>query len=267
MNLHKKLIKYIEVVKISQNELFASPFSLIGRLLIHALRISMLGVVYTYVFNSSGQSEINGFGAINAVWSLALVQMIYQCTKNTLAQIKNEILSGQIETKLNKPYSYIVFTFLEAVGQVPVKFIGFSFVTISVLVTFFGVPNFSVIQLIGIMPLFVLGVILYTLVLQLIALSAFWIENPEPVYWIVSKSSWIINGTFVPLAILPIAFRRISNILPLSAPFFLGRIFEINTVSDLGKFLLIQVIWITVLVLFIRFVYRKGITKLSINGG
>lgn len=267
MDLNKKLKKYKEVVNIAQNELFASPSNFIARLLIHALRISVFGIIYTYVFNSSGKSAIDGFSAVNAVWSLALVQIIYQCSRNTFTQIKDEILSGQIETKLNKPYSFIVFSFLDALGQAPVKFLGFSIVTIGVLITFFGIPNFSSIQLLGIVPLFILGLILHTLNQQLIALSAFWIENPDPVFWITSKLAWIVNGTFVPLAILPIAFRTISDIFPLSAPFFMGRIFEINTIYDLGKYLLIQIIWIAIVMLLIRFAYRKGITKVSINGG
>ncbi len=267
MNLKKKLKKYTEVISIAQNELFASPSNYIARLFIHALRISVFGIIYSFVFNESGITTIDGFTAVNAVWSLALVQIIYQCSRNTFTQIKDEILSGQIETKLNKPYSFIVFSFLDAIGQAPAKFLGFAAVTIAVLITFFGVPDFSIIQLVGFLPLFILGLILQTLNLQLIALSAFWIENPDPVFWITSKLTWIVNGTFVPLAILPIAFRTVSDSFPLSAPFFMGRIFEINSISDLGKFLLIQLVWIMIIMFFIRIAYRKGITKVSINGG
>lgn len=267
MKINKKLLKYFEVIKISRNELFASPYNFLARLLIHALRISVFGIIYTNVFNSIENQDIGGFTSIDAIWSLAFVQMIYQCSMNVLGKTRDEILTGQIETKLNKPYSFIVLSFLEAWGQVPVKFTGFSVVTIFVLTVFFGVPSFSWIQIIFVLIMFVLGMILHTLNQQLIALSAFWIENPDPIFWITNKFAWIVNGTFVPLALLPILFRQISDLFPLSAPFFVGRIHEMSTLMSLLKHSGIQIIWILVVIIAIRFIYRRGITKISINGG
>lgn len=267
MSIKKKFLKYREVVKLSQNELLASPGNFLGRLLVHALRITVLGSMYSYVYTSSEKAEINGFSVLHTIWSLALVQIVYQCSGNTFRKLKDEIIYGQIETKLNKPYSFIVFSFLDSLGQVPLKFFVFSIVTVGILGLFFGIPHFSVLQITGVFVLFILGLCLYTLIQQLIALIGFWIENPDPVFWITSKLSWIVNGTFVPLAILPLVYRQTADYFPFSAPFFIGRIFEVTTLLELLRYVVVLTIWITICVLLIRYLYRKGITKLSIHGG
>ena len=267
MKIKKVFLKYYEVFRLTRSELFASPANLIGRLLIHALRISLFGVIYVYVYNSSGKADINGFTALNAVWSLALVQLIYQSTRNTFTLLKDEILSGHIETKLIKPYSFIMFNFIESIGQAPIKFFGFSATTIMILGIFFGIPEMTLLQIIGFITFYILGLILYTLSLQFIALFGFWLENPDPIYWITSKLSWIVNGTFVPLAILPLIFRQIADFFPLSAPFFIGRIFEISTFSHYIKYIGIQLGWIIIFTLFINIIFKKGINKISIHGG
>jgi ABC-2 type transport system permease protein len=267
MKLKKIFLKYYEIFYITRNELFASPADFIGRLFIHALRISLLGVIYIYVYKSSNKDEINGLTALNAVWAIALVQLIYQSTRNTFTLLKDEILNGQVEVKLNKPYSFIAFSFIESIGQAPIKFLGFSVITITVLGTFFGFPEITLLRITGVTTFYILGVILFTLSQQLIGLFGFWLENPDPIYWITSKLSWIVNGTFIPLAILPVIFRHIADFFPLSAPFFIGRIFEVSNFTVLIKYIGIQVGWIFIFILIINFIYKQGVKRLSIHGG
>jgi len=267
MNVSKKFLKHLEIVRLAQSELLASPGNFLGRLLTHGLRITTFGIVYSYVYASSEKTTINGLTALNVIWSLALVQIIYQCSRSTFRQLKDEITHGQIETKLNKPYSFIVFSFLDAIGQAPLKFIAFSIVTVTILDLFFGIPTITGLQLFGIFIFFVLGLVLHTLIQQLIALSAFWIENPDPIFWIASKLSWIVNGTFVPLAILPKTYRQIANYFPLSAPFFIGRIFEVTTFKILGQYTMVLIIWIAIFGFLVKYFHRKGIVRVSIHGG
>lgn len=267
MKLAKSFAKYLEVAKLSTNELFYNPMNFVGRLIIHAFRISIFGIVYTYVFNESGMNEISSFTAIHALWSIAFVQFIYQSTRNTFRNMKEEILSGQIELKLNKPYSFILHNLVESLGPAPIKFIGLLLVTIPVLSILFGIPEFSPIQIIAFFVMFTQGIVLDTLIQQLISLSAFWIENPDPIFWISSKLAWIINGTFVPLALLPPIFRNISSVFPLSAPFFIGRIFEPSQNTSLVNLMFVQFFWICLVAVVVNFVYKLAVKKISINGG
>ncbi|MEI7579700.1 MAG: ABC-2 family transporter protein [bacterium] len=266
-NWYKKLKKYQEIIRISNNEMFASPGNFIGRIVIFCLRISLFGIIYPYVFKSSNLTSINGISVIQIVWSLALVQIIYQFSRKTYQDIRDEIMSGQIETKLNKPYSFLNFVFVDAMGKMPIQAIIYAVTIVLLLGTVFGIPHFTFVQIIGLIILFILGVILFTLNMILLAICAFWMENPDPVYWIIGKLSWFVNGTFIPLAILPASFRTIATYFPFSAPFFLGRIFEISTLTGISQLIIIQLIWIVVFAFIIKYLYRLGIKKVSINGG
>jgi ABC-2 type transport system permease protein len=132
---------------------------------------------------------------------------------------------------------------------------------------FFGLPALTFPQIITFLILTVQGVILNIILYQSFALTAFWIENPDPVYWIFTKMAWFVNGTFVPLALLPIAFRTAADLLPLSAPYFSGRIFEMSTDQQLLKYILIQSFWLIILGFTVHILYKKGIKRVSINGG
>lgn len=260
-------LKYLEVIRITTNELFASPGNFLGRMFVHAFRITILGFVYSYVFTQTNTNSVNGMSLVEAVWSIGFIQIVYQCSRNTFRLLKDEILSGQIETKLNKPYSFVTFLFFESLGQTPIKFIGFITLTTVTLGIFFGFPTLKATEIIGIVLLFLLGVVVHTLIQELLALAAFWIENPEPIFWISTKLSWIVNGTFVPLAMLPLLLRKIADFFPLSAPFFIGRIFEMTSTGLILKYLVIQVFWIGILIGLISFFYKKGIKKVSLHGG
>lgn len=257
---------YTEIIKLSLKEFFAYPVNFIGRLLIHGFRIAVFGFIYSYVFFEHG-SDVNGYNGLQAIWSVALVQIIYQVVRNNFRSTRDDILSGHVEMRLNKPYSYNTYSFLETIGPVPVKLLFILPVTGIVLAFFFGVPDFTFLQIIAGIVFFSFGIIIHVLSLQIIGLFSFWIENSDPIYWIVSKLSWFVNGTFVPLMLLPQIFRTIGDIFPMTAPFFIGRVFEITAPIDLFRLVLIQVFWIIFMVILMRLIYQKGISKLSIHGG
>ncbi len=267
--LRQALAKYTYVGYLAYKELLAYPASLLGRLAIHALRITYLGIIYEYVFTHSGKSAIHGMDALHAVWALALVQLVYQLTGSgrTFKHFKDEIISGQIEVRLNKPYYYPLQSLADALGQAPIRFVLFFAITALVLGSAFGMPTFTIQQKSLFLPLLSLGVLLFVLTQQLLSLSAFWIEDPTPAWWVLSKIAWIINGTFIPLAILPAYFKTASLLFPLSASFFLGRIYEITDWYSGAKFVGIQLLWILLIYTAIYFTYKQGAKKISINGG
>lgn len=262
-----KISQYSGIIRLAVNELFSAKVSLITRIAILIMRMGLLGVIYKFAYESNDISEINGITYVQVAWAVALIQLVYNITKNVFESLKDEIVSGQIETKLNKPYSILNFYFFEALGHAIIRLPIYTVVTFVAMSVFFGYPEFTVLQLVSMVLLVSAGFVLLTVIYQLIALIAFWIENPDPVFWIINKLAWIVNGTFVPLSILPIAFKQFADVFPLSAPFYIGRVFEINEPIILVKFLLVQVVWIVVFVLLNRTVYRTGIRKISINGG
>lgn len=270
MNLKSKLRKYLEVVRITNSELFASPGNLIGRILIQALRVSLFYVLYTYVYNASGVTQMDSNSATkltNVIWGLGFVQLVTVSIRNTFSQVKDEILTGQIALKLNKPYSFLIYYFFEALGQMPIKFVLFTITTFIVLMPLIGLPEFTALRVISFLFLYLFGVTLGALIQILVGLFAFWIENPDPIMWILNKLSWIFNGTFVPIALLPLAFQQITLFVPLSAPYSIGRLFEIYTIADSLRFLSIQIVWILIVIVLIQFIYRRGVKLVSINGG
>lgn len=264
--MKKKLLKYTQIAKVAAQEKLVNSSGLIARLLIHILRINLFGVIYSYVYDTSGKQNINSITKLEVIWALAFVQLIYQSTRGAYKLVREQILTGQIETKINKPYSYRVYSFFESFGYAPIVFTIYLAFTVLSLGILFGIPNFEISQLIAIPILFLIGSSISISIQQTIALVGFWLENPDPVNWILTKLSWIVNGTFVPVSIMPRIFRLIAAFFPLSMPFLIGRIFEMDTSFEILKFLVIQVCWLILTITTQKIIYNKGRKIISISG-
>lgn len=264
MSFRNELKKYISFSSTAQKEVMNYPANLFGRIIIHVFRILALGFIYSYLF--SLDTFKGDFTLSQAVWSLGLIQIIYQSSRNVYRTVKEDILFGKISVVLNKPYNYLLSVIFTVLGEASFKVGFFIIVTVIPLALIWGIPTFTTEQLIFLIVSFILGVILNTVVDICLGLTAFWVENSDPIYWIVTKISWVFSGTFIPLAIMPDLFKNIAFVFPLSVPFYIGRVFEFDN-SLIIKAISVMVIWLLVLSFLSLQLFNRGLKKISINGG
>lgn len=264
MSFRNELKKYISFSSTAQREVLNYPANLWGRIIIHVFRILALGFIYSYLFSLGTFS--GNFTLQQVVWSLGLIQIIYQSSRNVYRTVKEDIMFGKISVILNKPYNYLLSSIFTVLGETSIKFVFFVLLTVLPLALIWGIPPFSMTQIVFLVISFVLGVILNTLIDICLGLTAFWVENSDPIYWIVTKISWIFSGTFIPLAIMPDVFKNIAFVFPLSVPFYIGRVFEFDN-TIIIKAIIVMIIWLLLLSLISSLLFNYGVKRVSINGG
>lgn len=101
-----------------------------------------------------------------------------------------------------------------------------------------------------------------------LGLAAFITEDVAAFDWIYAKFILILGGVLIPLDFFPDWLRAIAQILPFAYTAYGPARFFVQ--PDLARFVALilgQVLWLGALALLLSLVYRRGETRLTINGG
>jgi ABC-2 type transport system permease protein len=182
--------------------------------------------------------------------------------------IEFEIKSGSIAYTISKPYSYLLYNFFTCLGVAGSHIITTVLFGLLAAVVLVGTIKFSLIGILAGSILLLFGIMLNTLAILIIGLSAFWAEDTSAFRWIYDKMIWIFGGIFLPFTVLPDQYRNLIELLPFNQMFYSPARMIVSFDSHVFyKDLLIQITWVIILSLFARWMYKKGSENLSINAG
>lgn len=259
--------KYIQAGKIHFNEtliyftdFFASSLFIA---LIIFIFISLWKVIY-----ADGTTLIEGYTLSMMIWYLVMTESIVISPGHLTEEIGNEIQSGEIAQKLNKPYNYILFKYATNLGKTIPRFVT-TFVFGGIVTLFLvGGMQFSWKTLPIILIVVFLALTLHFLMMASLGIMAFWFEDTHSLHFIYSKLVFVLGGMLVPLEIFPLWLKNISIHLPFSyVAFHPARMFVRFDWLVIGKTILAQISWIIIFIVITAVLYDVCIKKISVNGG
>jgi ABC-2 type transport system permease protein len=182
-------------------------------------------------------------------------------------RIEDDVRRGDVAYQIVRPTSYLGAHFAEGIGALLVR----SPVLLAAVCvagwTFGGVPAhpLSIVRAIAFGSVASIVLTAYNLVL---GLTAFWLGDIAPVYWIWQKLTFVLGGLLLPLPLYPDVVIRIARLTPfpamlagpasflLDAPFFSA---ELLVVALIG--------WSAVAALIAVTTFRIITRRLQLNGG
>src|SRR3989344_1325595 len=265
-----KFLKYFEIFKIScrNNITYLGEVLGIGGLV--AVRIWFFTHLYRTAFVLSGTTALGGLTLTETIWILALAQAFHVSNRGRVIMnaIEYEVKSGSIAYTISKPYSCLLYSFFTCLGVSASNILTsvlFGSLAAALLV---GTIQFSFVGLLAGIALLVFGITLNTLAVLIIGLSAFWAEDTSAFRWIYDKMLWIFGGIFLPFSILPDKYQALIQLLPFNQMLYApARMIVSFNGHEFYKNLLIQIAWIIILSLLVRWMYKKGTKNLSVNAG
>jgi ABC-2 type transport system permease protein len=169
---------------------------------------------------------------------------------------------------MNKPTSYLSYSFLKVIGQGIFNFVFISLIGTGIMFLFVGIPD---VNLAIFIPTFilslVLGQILGLMIYGIIGLMAFFMQDNRPLHWIVDKFVMILGGSYLPISMFPPLLKWIAFLSPFGAVNFATSTVYSSWNNEYLIRLGLQVGWIIIFGLLLNFVYRKSKKKAMINGG
>ncbi|MDX2226970.1 MAG: ABC-2 family transporter protein [Verrucomicrobiae bacterium] len=237
--------------------------------------IPLLGLVYFWgaVYEGRGGVSINGYSYGEMIFYFLLVNLTQALTMplDDEWQIANEIRDGQLSQHLLKPFNYMgyrillfvsnrmVYTLI-ALGPTTLIFLYFH--------RYLSTPHEPMTWLYTALAL-VLTATLQFLISYIIALFAFWILEVSTLVFIYFSLEYLFAGHLFPLDIMPRWMYAIIQWTPFPYQlFFPIAVFrERLSPHEMLTGFLIQCLWIGVLFLCARGLWRRGLHKYTAVGG
>ncbi len=257
--------KYFATFKIHIQESFQYVADLIAS--------GFVTLIYVFIFYNLWrtiytQHQVAGFTLVAIVWYFGVAQILRATGGRPVKDVSQVIQDGTIINYMNKPISFLWFQASTQIGRNFATFLSSS-VLVSVFVflvmgapetAWFFIPLAILTILFGLVINFLLGFALAT--------SAFWVEDANPIHWVYDKIVFLLGGLLFPIDLLPDVFMSIARFLPTS--YFVYYPAKLLSSFDLALFfevLIGQIFYLFILVLLVNFLLKKGMKKLSVNGG
>lgn len=267
MNAVPRLLKYAAVGRITVRNQLAYLADFLLR------TVFLLAILYIFLqlwgvtFRQEGASLIAGYTYEQLIWYLILAESITMACPSLCARIEEEVKSGDIGYKLIRPMSYTLFHAAAYFGEVAVRLLVNIAVGGALGVLVFGWPDFG-----WGWPAFfavAIGSVAVNYLLNMaLALCAFWVEETRGLEFVYNKLLFTVGGMLLPLEIFPDWLQRICAWLPFQAVIYFASRTAVRFDAELlGRFLLIQWLWVALLAGLVALIFSLGVKKLHVNGG
>jgi ABC-2 type transport system permease protein len=202
------------------------------------------------------------------LWYIAFNEWVLVSIPDTQDEMEQDLRSGRLAYLLPRPISYLGATFAEAAGTFSVNLLVLGLVTF--LFTWIQVGELPF-HFTGLLVSVVLGFaagLLAIIFQMLIGLSAFWLQEVSPFYWIWEKLLFMFGGLILPLAVYPYWMQALADFTPF--PAILGQRSALALDFSLHNVLTLTcslIGWGLFGLICVFFLYRKGLRILNVEGG
>ena len=265
----KKIRLAIKIIKTLIKDSLNYPSRTYSDIFVVATRLGILLFLYAYVFKLNG-GAVNGVTYLVVAWSMFFYFIFSNFNLRRISRLMmTDVQSGNVEVFLSKPVSYLFYKIWWTFGLGFLNFIFIGFLSFIILALIIGVPASMTTSLflITLILEFFLTTVLTIIIYAIVGTFSFWIEDINPVFWIVDKFVMILGGSYLPVALFPAFLYKIAIYSPFGASMFISHIVYDSWKFDWYKLVGIQIFWIIVLGLFLTWLYKKAREKVSVNGG
>ena len=225
--------------------------------------------LWNYIYSDPNEI-INGYSKTQMIWYVIITEIMWMSLSgNSLSRkISNDVRSGNIAYNLNKPYNYIEYSLFSHLGLVTMRYIIIGLLGLILGFLFLKtIPNITLLQIPLILLCSILGMIINIILIILISLLSFYIEDAHPFYWLYSKVI-IIVGLLFPIEFFPLFLQPIIKFSPIYVICYgPAKLFVNFNYMEFINVIIAQCIYLILSILFCHIIYRKGVRKLNVNGG
>lgn len=260
-----KIQKYFFVFRLSFIHTLKNYKSLIGLSVFLIACLVIFAHLWEIIVAKTGKEGLN---SKNLLWYIAFNEWVLISIPDTQEGMEQDLRSGHLAYLLPRPISYLASTFAEAVGTFVANliFLGgvtFLFAWLQTGMLPFHASGFLVAIFLGLMAGFV-GIVFQ----MMIGLSAFWLTEVGPFYWIWEKLLYALGGLMLPLTMYPQWIQMVARFTPF--PAILGDrsslVFDF-TLVHIGSIAGFLFGWLFLGLICLVLLYRKGLCILNIEGG
>ena len=266
------MTRYGFVLRTAARQQWVYRAELVMRAVQMVLFMGVFMALWSSAFGISGKSTLEGYRLTEIVWYLAMTETITLSSSRIFTEISEEVKAGNLAYTLARPLSYPWYQVANSLGNSAPRFL-LNFLTAAVVVGV-GMKQVPVLGagslpgLLAFLGMAALALLLDALIAVLIGLSAFWIEEVMPAFWIYQKLLFTIGGLFLPLEMFPDWLRRVSEWLPFQFITYVpARAFVAFESDFVLRAVAGQLAYVVALVALVTLVWGRAQRRLVMHGG
>lgn len=257
--------KYSIIIKNEIQRQFTYRASIAAYAFGNIAELVALTVIWTIVYRNI--DTIKGYTAHEMIsyvvfaWFFSFLTTTYAFEAN----VARDIHTGTLSNLLVKPQSYIRYMIAVGTGRITIAFL-IVLVQGAIVFSFFRNTLIFSLDLPTILLLICMLIATYFINLFLsiiIGFIAFWTMEINGTYYSLKVFSKFMSGTFFPISLLPVFLMKASFFLPfvytiyIPVQLYLGKISFAEGLRGLA----IEMVWLVVLYVIIKIVWRLGLKK------
>jgi ABC-2 type transport system permease protein len=260
-------LKYWAIFRTQLINSLAYPVDLLSRSLAIVLFMWVFAQLWRTTYSTLGQASISGLSLRETLWYLMLAETIVLSKPRLSQAIAQMVKDGSIAYLLNKPYNFLLYQVSVGLGDTVLQ-MGGNLLAGGLIVWLLAGPPPAPLG----WPLVLLAVMAAWLIdfclSALIGLAAFITEEVRAFEWIYQKILFILGGLLIPLDFYPDWLQKVALATPFAYTIYgPARLFVEPTLDRFLRVFLGQTLWLVGLGLLLVFLYRRGMSWLTINGG
>jgi len=259
--------KYLAIAGAAVRRGLAERAVLAGRVVFLGAILFIFSRVWGTVIGT-GTIAIAGAGKAELIWYLAVTEWCVLSVPPTFLAVEAEVRSGDVACRLVRPVSYVGAQVAEAFGETALRLAVLGPAAVAFALMIAGGWPAEPRGLLLALPLGLLSSALSVLAMTAIGLSAFWIVDTSPVFWIWQKLAFVLGGLLLPLELYPDWLRAIARSSPFPAMLWGPGRMAFGFAPDAALETFVELaLWSAVAAAGLAALSRRARHRLTVNGG
>lgn len=260
--------KYLALIKIQFKDNFAYRLSTVASIIVGIMQVYIYYAIWGNVYD--GYSMLKEFSLKQMCTYVILANVLYKLVEFGITlKISDLVRTGEIANKMTKPIGFVESLFFESLGGLisNIFTLVFPIFVFCVIAIPFFIQKNVVVDMIFICSVF-MGILISIYIDIIFGLMTFWTENGWGLRVIRQAMVKLFSGAIVPISFLPKWFEKICEVLPfktlIDTPI---RIYIFGIDDKIAYHLLRQLLWIILLGIITKILYKVIIRRMQVNGG
>lgn len=239
--------------------------ALIGRFAFYGVILLVFSRIWLVVQKSGG---LPGTDAKDLLWYLAVTEWIILSVPVTHMEIEQEVKTGNVAYALTRPVSFIWVKTFEGAGHLLLRMLALAVAGLVFAYILAGGGPSHPSGLLLVFPVGLLAGFTSLLFHNCIGLSAFWLQDANPLYWVWQKMNFILGGLILPLSLYPEWLQEVAFFTPFSSLLYGPGKIAIEADGQLALAVTVRLLlWAALAAISLEWLYRRGCRILNVNGG
>jgi ABC-2 type transport system permease protein len=224
--------------------------------------------LWSLTYRTLGTTQLGDYSLPQMIWYFAFAEAIILSSPLLRNKIDQEVKSGELAYRLNKPYHYVLNLAADYAGERLVRFGLMVSLGSALALLFVGPIQFTPAGVAGAALVVVGAMTLDFLLSCALGLLSFWVEDTWAFDFIYRRLVMLLGGMMIPLDVFPEPLSSIARALPFSVIVYgPARLWVAPTPDFFLATVLRLTVALIVAALLVALLYRAGQRNVTVNGG